>query len=188
MSIAIELFHQDGHSSGIFYCSECRIVHKTEAEAQACHGVILCECGNPRESYRTICSACQTTQWLAESERKEEARFEKATKISASEYDGEHVHCGDEYYDSVEDAIDQFLEGQEPDYVWACKTRQLPSAQLEWLTDTLVEEMWEDAEVSDLNGVPELETAIDAFNKANESLNLWEPDYRTAILVSRETK
>jgi hypothetical protein len=41
----IELFHQDGRASGVFYCSECRIVYKTQKEADECHGERLCECG-----------------------------------------------------------------------------------------------------------------------------------------------
>ena len=40
-------------------------------------------------------------------------RFEAAVKISATDYKGEHVFSNDRYYDCVEDAIDEYLEGQE---------------------------------------------------------------------------
>ena len=43
--------------------------------------------------------------------------------------------------------------------------------------------MWEDAAVDDLNGVDELQTAVDAFNEANKSVTVWMVDCSTAILV-----
>jgi hypothetical protein len=186
MSEAIELFHKDGRPAGIFYCSECRIVHKTESEAQQCHSVKLCACGQPVTRYFTNCEKCRLKGWRDETDRKELARFEKAKKITPEEYDGAHVFCGEKYYDSVEEAIDDYLEGQEPEYVWACKDINLPKADIDRIIEPLVEEMWEDADSFDLNGIDELEKALAAFDKANEGISLWNPDYSTAILIKQE--
>jgi hypothetical protein len=184
MGEAIELYKQDGTTAGIFYCSECRVVHPTKEQAEWCHGERLCSCGEKiTQGYQRTCDACGTKAFRAEQAAKEAKRFERAKKIKDSEYTGEHVMCGDSYYESVEEAIDQFLEGQEPEYVWACKEHGIPTVDLEDVTTRILEEMWDDAETSDLNGIDELEAALAAFNKANETIQMWDTDYSTAILV-----
>lgn len=184
---AIELFKGDGTAAGIFYCSQCRIVYDSKEKAEFCHEERLCACGNKIESIhsrQSKCSHCEDIEWKEKERKRESERFEAAKKINATEYKGEHVFLGDQYYDSVEEVIDQFLEGQEPEYVWACADKKLPTIDLNDVTCNLVESMWQDAEVSDLNGVEELESALKAFNEANESIQLWEPDYSVAIIVS----
>ena len=183
---AIELYKQDGTTAGIFYCSECRIVHLTKEEAEFCHGERICACGKKIESIhsrQSKCGDCDNLEWREKMHKQEAERFEKSKKITEAEYTGDHVYCGDEYYDSVEDAIDQYDERQEPEYVWACQDKKLPTVDLEDVTCNLIDNMWDDAGTSDLNGIEELEAALKAFNEANESIQLWEPDYSTAILV-----
>ena len=186
MAEAIELFKQDGTAAGIFFCSQCRIVYASKEQAQWCHGERICGCGAKitQGYYQRKCGECDTKEFRAKQAAKESERFENAAKIKAADYTGEHVYCGDQFYDSVDDTIDQYLEGHEPEYVWACTTHGLPAVDLEDVTTNLLESMWEDADTSDLNGLEELEVALIAFNKANESIRLWEPDYSTAILIS----
>lgn len=191
MSEAIELYKKNKEGTmqgtGIFYCSECGMVYRNEEDAKWCHGERLCACGEKiTQGYcgRT-CPACNAKAFREKEAEKEAERFEKATKIKESEYTGNHVMCGDSFYESVEEAIDQFLEGQEPEYVWACKERGIPKVLLEDLICNLIDNMWDDAETSDLNGIEEMEAAVDAFNKANESIQMWSPDYSTAILVEK---
>jgi hypothetical protein len=191
MSEAIELYKktEEGNfdPSGVFYCSECRVVYRAKDEAEWCHGERLCACGKKvtQGYFQRTCSECESKEWRDKQTAKEAERFEKAKKIKASEYTGDHVYLGDSYYDSVEEAIDEFLEGQEPEYVWACTDHGIQKASLEDLTQNIVENMWEDADTNDLNGLEELQAAIDAFNKANESIQMWEPDFTTAILVEK---
>jgi hypothetical protein len=187
---AIELYKQDGSASGVYFCESCRIVYSNKEDAEWCHGERLCACGvKITQGYRQkTCSDCESKVWKEKERKREAEKFEAATKINAEDYKGEHVYLDDKYYDSVEEAIDQFLEGQEPEYVWACVDKQLPKVDLEDLTCNLLDNMWEDAEVSDLNGIEELEEALAVFNEANKSIQLWEPDYSTAILVQRESQ
>jgi hypothetical protein len=181
---AIELYKKDGSATGVFYCSECRAVFPNQEQAQLCHGERLCPCGSKTESrYATKCGACSGREFRERETAKESKRFEDATKIAEADYAGEMVYCGDKFYDSVEEALDDYLPGQEPEYVWACQDEGVPKASADSLYENLLENMWEDADASDLNGVPELEAAIDAFNKANESISVWQPDYSKAILV-----
>jgi hypothetical protein len=187
---AIELYKEDGTTAGIFYCSQCRIVHRTREEAEFCHGERLCACGKKIESIhsrQSKCSECDGKEWKEKERKREAERFEAATKISASDYKGEHVYLDDKYYDCVEDAIDQYLEGQEPEYVWACQDKSLPEVDMEDVTCNLIDNMWDDADVSDLYGVEELESALKTFNEANKGIQLWEPDYSVAILVGPRT-
>lgn len=188
MSEAIELYKKDGTSAGIFYCSECRIVFRTQEEAQCCHGERICECGKKIEQrYYGKCNACQSKEWAKKSAARERERFDAAKKITWAEYDGGMIYDGDDYFEDLESALDRYDEGQEPEYVWACKDIGVRKLQVEDVLENLVEGMWEDADTSDLNGVVELDTAIREFNKANESISVWEPDYSTAILVGKET-
>jgi hypothetical protein len=171
----------------VFFCESCRIVYANIDDAEWCHGERLCACGKKIESIhsrQSKCGDCDDAEWKEKERKRETDRFEAATKIPALDYKGEHVYLDDKYFDSVEDAIDQYLEGQEPEYVWACIGKNLPEVDLEDVTSNLIDNMWEDADTSDLNGVDELEAALKAFNEANKSIQLWEPDYSTAILVS----
>lgn len=189
---AVELYKKkdDGTIApcGIFFCSQCRLVYETKEKAEWCHGEHLCACGKKvgPPHYEHVCDECRSKEWRKKEEARESERFEKATKIKASEYTGDHVMDGDNFYESVEDAIDQYEEGQEPEYVWACKTHGIPKVDMETVTCNILDNMWEDAEESDLDGLEELQAALDAFNKANESIQLWEPDYSIAILVEAE--
>lgn len=33
---ATELFHSDGKTAGVWYCAECRVVHKDQPGAEQC--------------------------------------------------------------------------------------------------------------------------------------------------------
>ncbi len=184
---AIELYKPDGTASGVFFCVECRCVYVSKEMAEWCHGDRLCACGKKiQRGYRTEqCDQCRSDEMHAEEAVKEAARFEKAKKITNAEYDDGMVYDGDRYFTGVEDALEHYEsnDADPPKYLWACTNVGLPKASAESIYDNLLEEMWDDADTSDLNGVEELEAAVDAFNKANESVSLWQPDYSLAIVI-----
>lgn len=184
MGEAVELYRQDGTATGVFYCSECRAVFSNEEQARLCHGERLCPCGEKSESrYSLQCSKCSREKFAKESRQREADRFEKAAKITEAEYGEGMVFDADQYYDSVEDAIDGYLDDQKPEYVWACRDIGVRPATLDGLIEDMLDGMWEDADHYDLNGIDELQKAVDAFNEANRSIHVWEPDYSRAILV-----
>lgn len=187
---SIELYKQDGSAAGVFYCSECLLVYNNKEQAECCHGDGLCACGKKvTHGYpRKQCSDCYVAEWREQYRLQESERFDKATKISPFEYTGTYVYYGDKYYPSIEGAIDGCLEGEEPEYVWACKDIGVPKVDLEGVLCNVIDSMWEDADYCDLNGVDELESALNAFNKANESVSVYHPDYTTAILVREMDK
>jgi hypothetical protein len=185
---AIELFHQDGKTAGIFYCSECRIVHANETAAQACHGTLTCECGAevPRNRrYSGLCDACDGKKWREKIAREELARYEKAEKIKADAWDGP-VYAdgiGQEWFENIDELFEYCEESEQPEYVWASKNVGIPRADMEDITTNILDNMWEDADVDDLNGTEELQAALDAFNAANKSVVVWNVDYSKAILL-----
>ncbi len=125
--------------------------------------------------------------------RKEREAFEKATKIPAADWKG-WVFDGDRYHASYEDYADHCADmvGDEEmgfndhtQILWAAQAEQV-------ITDRDVADVfecqmsdrgWDDMETSDLNGVEELQAALDAFVKANETVVSYHPDYTKAIIV-----
>jgi len=184
MSVAIELYKQDGTATGIFYCSECRAIFPNQEQAQGCHGERICGCGGKIERYYGECFACRDKRWKEEQDVKERERFEKAYKVSYADYKGGMIYHGDHYFDDLEALEDHLFDLPLPEYVWACKDVGVPKANSDSIVENLLENMWEDADHNDLNGLEALDAAIEAFNAANESINVWQPDYSTAILLS----
>lgn len=186
---AIELFHADGKSSGIWYCSECRSVHTQQRTAQSCHGVTHCEdCGKElgkrQPYYRTQCDECSNKAWQEKQTKEEFERYTKAVKIKASGYTGPQVFFADRYYETVEDAIEDC--DKPPEYMWAAKDIGLKKATMEDLVDHILEEAWEDADIDDLNGIEDLQKAIDAFNEANAAVSVYMVDYNEALVLDEE--
>lgn len=187
--MAIELFHSDGKPSGIWYCSECRAVHADQHKAQSCHGITHCgtcgkEIGKRQPYYRTQCDECSNNEWREKQAKEEFERYTKAVKIKASEYTGPQVFFGDRYYETVEDAIDGFDDP--PEYVWSAKNVGLRKASIEDLIERILENAWEDADIDDLNGIEELESAVDAFNEANAGIPVYMVDYNEALVLDEE--
>jgi hypothetical protein len=186
---ANQLFHADGKPAGIWYCSECRSVNSDERTAQSCHGITHCEkCGKElgkrQPYYRVLCEECDRAQWRDRLAKEEFERYTKATKIRASEYTGPQVFFNDHYYESVEDAIDGC--DIPPEYVWAAKDIGLRKACIDDLTERVLEEAWDDADIDDLNGVEELQKAVDAFNEANAGISVYMVDYHEALVLDDE--
>src|SRR6185369_10937636 len=108
-----ELFHKDGRSTGIFFCGQCRIVHRTEGGAVECCAPRKCsECGKEVDRYWTVCESCRNER----DARAERERFEKANKLT--DWDG-WVSLGDRYFESVDELL-EYCESEgiaEPEYV-----------------------------------------------------------------------
>ena len=187
MSEAIELYKkvedEEMKPCGIFYCSKCRSVHGSQKEANECCVPRLCACGKQLERYQTICDQCQEAKEV----KCEQDRFNAAKKVHESEYTGSRIFYNDKFYSDVESLLEQLEDDgvEPPSYAWACENVGIPKASLSDVTDRVVENMWEGASESDLNGLDELEAAINAFNDANKSVSMWEVDYSTAVLTGK---
>lgn len=186
MNKGIELFHQDGKSSGVWYCGECRAVSTSKESADACHGERLCDCGKPTTTrYNGKCADCDSKAWRERMDREELAQYEAATKIPEAEWTGDQVFWGNRYFETVDEAVEHAESGgmPTPEYIWAANNIGVKKADIEDLVTRIVEDMWEDADVADLNGVAELQSAVDAFNETNKGVIVWMVDYSKAIII-----
>jgi hypothetical protein len=152
-----------GHDEPVGYaCPKCGavfIVHnrkdeklreadrKHQQEQAAVHCVKLCVCGQPTDGFCYLrCSACRA-QMEAD---KEQARFEKAKKLTIEEYDGpvywegHSGTLGDGYFADVEDLLDHCeQEGMDPpDYVWTCDKDEM-TLDAESIVEHAVEDMYD---------------------------------------------
>jgi len=179
---AQELFLASGKSAGVFYCTSCKVVRKTHEEAEDCCSPCKCQqCGVETEHYNTICKACQRKKERAA----EVARFEKAEKLTS--FDG-WLFYGDKYYETMCDLLDDIDDDADiPEYVWAttvCHFVRLEIGAVEELSVD-VDSAYEDFD-SAPDGLDELKTSIEAFNKANAHHISYMVDYSKAVLVSKE--
>jgi hypothetical protein len=184
---AIELYHQDGRSAGVFYCAKCRLVRLTKEEAETCCEPLKCKCCGKEtgRKYYLTCEPCD----LANEARKEAERFEKAKKVT--EWDGWVYLEGtgnDGYSQDLEDFWDSWEsdhaeDDEKPKYVWACKAIHFVAADESDVIDRIQDNAPEDFDPADLQGLPELRAAIEQFNEANKDVVAYTPDYSTAILL-----
>ena len=120
---------------------------------------------------------------------REAARLEKAELVA--DYNGP-VYCegwrgsfGDGYFSDVaelEETLDDAEGPNRPEFVHCCTSRGI-SIDLSRILESATEESYEDCS-DDLSGVDELQAAVDAFNKANESVKTWDVDYKRKVVVS----
>lgn len=181
-----ELFLADHRPSGIWACGVCRIVAPNLCTAERCCGPRHCpKCGKVVEStYDKTCDGCFEDAEIAA----EAARFEKAEKIPAENYDGwVYLDAQDKFYESVADFRDLYWydgddEEARPSYVWACLSERIVNCSID---DLRIGEdnAYEEFEVEDCSGIVELEEALAKFNKQNESLLVYRPDYKRAVVL-----
>jgi hypothetical protein len=74
-----------------------------------------------------------------------------------------------------------FHEGERPLFAHCCTSRKF-SIDLDSVLENATQEMYDDI-ADDVDGVTELQDAVDAFNKANESIKTWDPDYKRKVAI-----
>lgn len=183
-----ELFLADHRPAGIWACGKCRVVARDLYTAERCCGPHFCpKCGRVVEStYDQTCDGCFEDAEIAA----EAARFEEAEKIPAENYDGwVYIDIEEKFYKSVDDLKD-FLHWDYPDkgdagrptYAWACLSEPIVNCSVD---DLRIGEdnAYEEFEVEGCAGLVELEEALAKFNKLNESLLVYRPDYKRAVIL-----
>jgi hypothetical protein len=120
---------------------------------------------------------------------RDRARFEKATKLTS--WNG-WVSDGDRYWDSVEsyleengDEIEDCAEETVPLYLWvAVPHTVIPDLDVADVVEHHVTDRgWEDMSTDDLEGVEELQAALDAFVKANERVVTYTMDSSRVVML-----
>ncbi len=133
-----------------------------------------------------------STRYAAQSEA---YRFERATKVSDRDHSG-GVWWGDDYFSEMEEMLDTLMWNCDdpediPEYVWAAEPKVvIPSLDVGDVVENWVcDRGWEDFDWEhDLNGVTELQAALDAFVTTNKGVVSYEPDHKLAVVISPETR
>ena len=184
---ATELFHQDGKSAGVFYCSECRNVAKNSDDADKCCKPTLCQhCGKPSgHRFWTCCDACSKLKSI----QAEQDRFDKAKKLT--EWDGwvfsEGLGFREGFFESLSDLLDQLEDDEVPKYVWACDPDHFAFARVDDVIRPILENesAYEGFDSDDLSGIEELKAAIEKFNEANKHIVSYIPNFKMAVLINK---
>lgn len=185
---AIELYHKDGKSASVFYCSKCRNVARTEAEAEQCCKPRNCDMCNKEivEAYYTRCPACRKFM----DDQREAERFAKAEKVT--EWDGpvlcEGFGYDDGYFESVEDLYDVIEddEFERPEYCWTCTETCFLQLDYGDIIEHASQEAYEDWDASSVNGKDELKAAIEKFNSVNTQHVVWNPNYKKTFILPKQ--
>lgn len=183
-STAAELFLADGRTAGVYYCTACRFVARERDTAERCCAPRHCEdCGDiVPEKYWMVCRRCLAVR----NDARDQARWDKAAKIAADDYDG---MIYDEDADAFHDGFDAFLDAwsdrddpeQTPPRLYACESYGLAFEAFGWL-EHLTQEHHEDAyEQIDGRAVAQLQAVLDSWAKANGPTS-YRPDYARAIV------
>lgn len=118
----IELIIKGGNPDkvALYGCGTCHMSATSREQAIACCAPHVCDkCGKENKSY---CEDCYDKERLA----KDQAQYDKAKKMSLSEYDGEWLCCDhcDEYYPDVGSLLDAHDDTEEPQ-TWAWGTTRM---------------------------------------------------------------
>jgi hypothetical protein len=189
---ATELFHQDGKPANVFCCGQCKNFFRQKEWAEECcthHKCAKCR-GLCEQRYYRLCDACQAE----ERQEKEQARFAAAEKIPADQYLGwvySEGAGGDCFLKSAQALMDD-LENSDPgndsvEYAWACNPVQFAHVDMDDIMRSIEEngDAYEDFDSNYLSGILELGAAIDVFNKANEGIVSYQPDYKRAVILPK---
>lgn len=108
--------------------------------------------------------------------------FEKAEKVT--EWEGP-VYFADTYYASLEDLLDEYCGGEEPEgYIWTCDVEPICTLDLGHILENACQDTPEDWDADELDGQKELEDAIQKFNELNASAHVaWSPNYQKALIL-----
>jgi hypothetical protein len=192
----IELLMPDGEPSKVLMCSNCRIVRRTRAYAEACCLPIPCRyCGEPTEKVwrsdgdetQAYHRGCWDRHWVAKDREK------MAAAEVVESWDG-WVHSpavrghNDGFFESLAD-LQEYLDDEDddgetsrPEFAYLCEPEPFPGISAEDICEGVAEDMFEDAE-DQFSGTEELEAACEAFNAANAHVVTYRPDYRRVVRV-----
>ena len=191
---ASELFLASGKSAGVWYCTECKLVRRTQEEAEACcapYECNMCGCELPRKMFRTRCSECIEKTRVA----KMQALMDKASLIeNGMHMYHEHVFCdtGDKYGDSetVTERITDYLSELEPEdrpkeiVIWICGTEPVVNTHAGWILDQI--ELPDECEDYEFHGVEALDEAMRLFNEANSGIYLYKDLWKEYYVINVE--
>jgi hypothetical protein len=194
---AQQLYRADGTATSVWSCSKCGRP-ATQDLAEKCCICKYCgkEVGDEIERHFACLDAKQSqnrADRLANAELVE--NWDGPVFWENAPFEGD---LGEGFFDSLAELIEEYQEwepdpddygeGQPipslPERVHLCEIVPFKGIDMGRIVEDLTEEMFEDAG-DHLVALDPLEKAIQNFNKANEALVTYRPDYRRAVLVPK---
>lgn len=120
----------------------------------------------------------------------EKNRFDKADKVNFSDWKGEQIYDGNDFFIELDDLFDGMIEAygfnydEWQDYVWA--TTPVPIISPKGAYDVYQSDMEKLSDEYDwpVRGVEELQDSLNEFVELNKDVVLYQPDYSKALLIS----
>jgi hypothetical protein len=188
---AQELYLKDGKSTGIFFCSICRTVHRSKEEAESC--CVCSECrSNKQLPHSTLCTECKARRNIElaamEADKKKEI-LDKAEVVR----DWKFLWFNDKMYKDVDILLDdcQNENISIPEFVHPMKPITFEGFDLSVLLDDftdniMIEDMDSNDIASHLKGLDQLQEAFRKFNEANsEIIMYYVEDYSKKVRIER---
>ena len=185
----IPLFHEDGKPAGVGYSKKTKTVYKDIDALMDDHY----RDDIKTEEEKTALSKIRRAERAESEAKKEKDAFEKAKKIKFSEFKGDRFYFKDDYHSEIEDILGPFFDeffkqyDQWPEYVWA--TKRVPyitkKEAYEVYSSDIEDQLDPDYEW-EVNGVEQLQKALDEFVEDNKENVAYWPDYEVALLIEDE--
>lgn len=181
-----QLFLENGEPTGVYFCSKCRTVYRSESQAEDCCLCLTCRKAL-RVSYYTVCDACKQVMEL-EQERKHEDAIRKIFDAAEEVTEFEHLWWNDRMYSGIDEILDDCEDGVVPEFVHPMKPEHFEGFVLQRLIDDYNENILIDDDAFDvsehLSGLDELNAAFDEFNQKNENVVIcWFEDNKKKVRV-----
>lgn len=184
---AIELVQKDNVEKVLaWYCSECRIVKRTQVEAEDCCTPYRCrDCGVEAPRYHFACEGCRKKKDQA----REQAEFDKAKKVTQAEYAGEWVYDDrrSNYHSSVEEALDYYDDDPDPpEWFYGTEAEEFGIDADRVLEDALQDSYDGAYDCIPPSAIKELQDFLDKWSK-DYGPTSYSVDYSTVVLVDDPT-
>jgi len=188
----VPLFHEDGKPSGVGYSKSTKVVWKSEDELVSQYWK-----NNATKEEEKIIRDEERSEFEKREAAKEKERFNKAEKIKFSDFKGQNTLFfsesygdGEEgYFSELENLFDSVIEGVGyqydlwPTYIWATRKVPLISKKDQFeVYESDLEETFEDSH-NHIDGIEDLQKALDEFVECNKDNCCYWPDYSTALLI-----
>jgi len=155
----IQLALPDGRpTQEAWLCSACTRVWTDKDSASRCCTCSYCGSFKTWTSGATVHLECQ----VQKSKEADRVALEKAELV---EWDGGPIYFDDKVYDSPEDVLDAFLEGHAPEFIFATEQTNF-FFDLDGALENACDQHHDDMR-DNLEGIDELQSAVDKFNEQN---------------------
>lgn len=169
-----------------YACAKCGTVHTIANVycAEVCCAPKVCDaegCDSEPRQHRIYCEPCS----IAAEGEKEARKFEKATKIPYSEWDGKMLYSGrlDKYFLEWWEYMEEIEsdEGAEPEeYLWDCISHRV-GIDAEGVIENAMDDHYEGA-IEQIVDATELQDLLDAWCKKQDIETFW-PSRNRAVMA-----